>query len=235
MEEFVTSMILFNLLHISRVLHLLQLLPDNFNLVQRIYSSFKNLHYELPTIEDPLGVMYSLPASRVHELRGKQHVLCLTDQETISIVRLAASIATPNTVLDVLRNNYIATMETRRKGQKVFKNLRHFITCSLTERDYMDKLKDQKLAFLESGNEFNLEEWEQDIILLTTDCNKVDYLHVYTQALIHSNLYDSNVNKNHLQLKNHLKFPILSLRQMVDSRYKKPFVCFYDAESGNNK
>ena len=117
----------------------------------------------------------------------------------------------------------------------MFKNLRHFITCSLTERDYIDKLKDQKLAFLESGNEFNLEEWEQDIILLTTDCNKVDYLHVYTQALIHSNLYDSNVNKNHLQLKNHLKFPILSLRQMVDSRYKKPFVCFYDAESGNNK
>ena len=212
----------------------IQLLPDNYNLVQRIYSSFRNLHYELPTNENPLGVMYSLPASRVHELRGKQHVISITDQETIAIVRLAASIAAPNTVLDVLRNNYIQTMETRRKGQKVFKNLRHFITCSLTERDSIDKLNDQKLALLESSNEFILEEWEQDIILLTTDCNKVDYLHVYTQALIHSNLFDSNVNKNHLKLKNQLKFPILSLRQMVDCRYKKPFVCFYDVESGNN-
>ena len=214
-------------------MHLLQLLPDNYNLVQRIYSSFRNLHYELPTIEDPLGVMYSLPASRVHELRGKQHILGLTDLETISIVRLAASIASPNTVLDILRNNFIQTMETRKKGQKVFKNLKHFITCSLTERDSIEKLNDQKLALLESSNEFNVEEWEQDTILLTTDCNKVDYLHVYTQALIHSNLFDSNVNKNHLKLKNELKFPILTLRQMVDCRYKKPFVCFYDEESGD--
>ena len=171
--------------------------------------------------------MYSLPASRVHELRGKQHVLCLTDQETISIVRLAAS----NTFLETITLKL--SMETRRKRQKVFKNLRHFIISSLTERDYIDKLNAQKLAFLESRNEFNLEEWEQDIILLTTDCNKVDYLHVYTQALIHSNLFDSNVNKNHLKLKNHLKFPVLSLRQMVDSKYKKPFICFYDAETGN--
>ena len=54
MEEFVTSMIGFNLLHISKVLRLLQLLPDNYNLVKRIYSSFRNLHYEMPTLEDPL-------------------------------------------------------------------------------------------------------------------------------------------------------------------------------------
>ena len=82
MEEFVTSMIGFNLIHISRVLHLLHLLPDNYNLVQRIYTSFKNLHYESPTLNDPLGVMYSIPASRVHELRGAQYLTSLTDQES---------------------------------------------------------------------------------------------------------------------------------------------------------
>ena len=124
MEEFVTSMIGFNLLHISRVLHLLHLLPDNYNLVQRIYTSFKNLHYESPTLNEPLGVMYSIPASRVHELRGEQHLTSLKDQESIAIVRLASSIAAPNTVLDVLRTYYIKSMETRKKGQKTFKNLK---------------------------------------------------------------------------------------------------------------
>ena len=44
----------------------------------------------MPTLEDPLGVMYSLHASRVHELRGKQHVISITDQDTIAIVSLAA-------------------------------------------------------------------------------------------------------------------------------------------------
>ena len=87
---------------------------------------------------------------------------------------------------------------------------------------------------MESSAEFDLDEWEQDIQYLTNDCNKVDYLNVYTQALIHSNLFDSNVNKNHLKLKNILKFPILTLKQMVDCRYKKPFVCFYDEETGTN-
>ncbi len=51
------------------------------------------------------------------------------------------------------------------------------------------------------------EEWEQDIVQLITDCNKVDYLNVYTQALIHSNLFNSNVN---FKMKNQLKFPILT-------------------------
>ena len=88
---------------------------DNYNLVKRIYTSFKNLHYESPTLNDPLGVMYSIPASRVHELRGEQHLTSLTDPESIAIVRLASSIAAPNTVLDVLRTYYIKSMETRKK------------------------------------------------------------------------------------------------------------------------
>ena len=187
----------------------------------------------MPTIEDPLGLMYSLPASRVHELRGKQHFICLTDQETIAIVRLAASIAAPDTALDYLRNIYIETMETRKKGHKVFKNLKHFILCSLTERDCIEKISVQKVQFQESSTDFNVEEWDQDIVQLTNDFNKVDYLNVYSQALIHSNLFDSNLSKNHLKLNNQLKFSLLSRRQMVDCRYKKPFICCYDIETGN--
>ena len=233
MEEFVTSMIGFNLLHISKVLRLLQLLPDNYNLVKRIYSSFRNLHYEMPTLEDPLGVMYSLHASRVHELRGKQHVISITDENTIAIVRLAASIAAPYTVLDVLRNNYIHTMESRKKGQRIFKNLKHFITCSLTERESIDKINAQKLSFLETSADFNLAEWERDVEFLTAgEINKVDYLNVYSQALIHSNLFDSFVHKHHQMKKNDHKFPILTIKQMVDKGYKNPFVCFYDEVTG---
>ena len=236
MEEFVTSMIGFNLLHISKVLRLLQLLPDNYNLVKRIYSSFKNLHYELPTIEDPLGVMYSLLASRVHELRGKQHVISISDQETIAIVRLAASIAAPDTVLDVLRKLYIETMENRRKGQRVFKNLRHFITCFMTESESIEKLNAQKSSLVENSAYFNLAEWELDVDYLSNDeNNKVDYLNVYTQALIHSNLFDSCVHKHYQMKKNDQKFPILTIKEMVHCRYKKPFVCFYDEVTGNNK
>ncbi len=39
----------------------------------------------------------------------------------------------------------------------------------------------------------------------------------FTQALIHSNIFDSNVNHGYLKY--------LTLAEMAEMKYKKPFVC----------
>jgi hypothetical protein len=67
------------------------------------------------------------------------------------------------------------------------------------------------------------DDWESDISFLSQDENSITHLQVYTQALIHSNLFDSYVNRNQ-------NLKTLSISEMIDVNYKKPFVCFIDSE-----
>ena len=60
--------------------------------------------------------------------------------------------------------------------------------------------------------------WDDDIKYLSGSKNLVTTAIVYTQALIHSNLFDAHVNQ-HGNLKD------LTLSDMADKKYKKPFVC----------
>lgn len=67
--------------------------------------------------------------------------------------------------------------------------------------------------------------WSSDIAFLQSDKYKISTLKVFTQALIHSNLFDCYVSK-------HNKLKTLTLAEMVEKSYKKPFVCFIDEEKG---
>ncbi len=60
--------------------------------------------------------------------------------------------------------------------------------------------------------------WDSDIIYLSRPNITIRSAKVYTHALIHSNLFDTNINQ-HGNLKD------LTLDEMARKKYKKPFVC----------
>ena len=60
--------------------------------------------------------------------------------------------------------------------------------------------------------------WDKDIEFLTRENNFITALKVYTQALIHSNLFDSKIS-------HHGGLKYLTLSDMATTKYKKPFVC----------
>ena len=69
----------------ARVLKLLEFLPVDYNLIKRIITSYNNLHFDKET-----GIMHSLPSARVHELRGHTKLVVLNNDESTSLVTLAA-------------------------------------------------------------------------------------------------------------------------------------------------
>ena len=79
------------------------------------------MHYDKDT-----GILHSLPASRVHEFRGRQILISLSEMDSIALVTLAASIADTNSVLGILLEDYILTRETRKKAKK------HLNICMIT-------------------------------------------------------------------------------------------------------
>ena len=143
MEEFVTNIIGFNINHISRVLRLLQFIPENYNIVKRVYTSFQNLHYDLPIENESEGILYSLPGARVHELRGKFILLPLEKRKSTMLITLACSISEENSVLDILNLQYCETMERRKKKQKTFSNVEDYLNWSLKEPQQLYKLNEK--------------------------------------------------------------------------------------------
>ena len=128
MEEFITGLLGYNLRNMSRVLKLLEFLPVDYNLIKRIITSFNNLHFDQET-----GIMHSLPSARVHELRGHRKLIALSNEESISLVTLAASISEENSLLDFLLLDFLNVKERRKKGQRTFKHLLHYISTVLHE------------------------------------------------------------------------------------------------------
>ena len=112
----------FKFTNANHVLKLLQFMPVDYNLIKRVITSFNNLHFDKET-----GIMYSLPASRVHELRGRSKLIVIDDLDSIALVTLAASIAEPNSVLDIVLGDYLVVKETRRKGQKTYKHFYEYL------------------------------------------------------------------------------------------------------------
>ena len=113
----------------ARVLKLLEFLPVDYNLIKRVITSFNNLHFDKET-----GIMHSLPSARVHELRGHTKLIGLSNEESTSLVTLAASISEENSLLDILLIDYLTVKETRKKGQRTFKHLHHYISTVLHEQ-----------------------------------------------------------------------------------------------------
>ena len=127
----------FKLTNATHVLKLLEFMPVDFNLIKRVVTSFNNLHYDKDT-----GILHSLPASRVHELRGRQKLISIKESDSIDLVTLAASISETNSVLDIILNDYIVAKETRKKGQKTYKSLYEYMTfvwSDVTKRNLLDK------------------------------------------------------------------------------------------------
>ena len=136
LEEFVSTLIGFKLTNATHILKLLEFMPVDYNLIKRVITSFNNLHYDKDT-----GILHSLPASRVHELRGRQILIALSEMESIALVTLAASIADTNSVLSILLEDYILTRETRKKGQKTFKHLYDYLTYILSSETRTNQLQ----------------------------------------------------------------------------------------------
>ena len=112
----------------SRVLKLLEFWPVDYNLIKRIITSYNNLHFDKET-----GIMHSLPSARVHELRGHTKLVVLSNDESTSLVTLAASISEENSLLDFLLVDYLTVKEKRKKGQRTFKHLHHYMSTVLHE------------------------------------------------------------------------------------------------------
>ena len=61
--------------------------------------------------------------------------------------------------------------------------------------------------------------WDENILFLRTSKNLlITTARVFSQVLIHSNLFDDNLNK-------HGNLTDMTLSEMADKKYKKPFVC----------
>jgi hypothetical protein len=60
--------------------------------------------------------------------------------------------------------------------------------------------------------------WDEDILFLSTPNNLITTARVFSQALIHSNLFDGHLNK-------HGNLTDLTLSEMADKKFKKPFAC----------
>ena len=95
----------YKLTNATHILKLLEFMPVDFNIIKRVITSFNNLHYDKDT-----GILHSLPASRVHELRGRQKLISIKESDSIDLVTLAASISETNSVLDIILNDYIVAI-----------------------------------------------------------------------------------------------------------------------------
>ena len=136
LEEFVTSIIGYRLSNAHHVLRLLEFMPVDFNLVKRVITSFNNLHYDIDT-----GILHSLAASRIHELRGSYKLQSINEKDSIVLITLAASIANTNSVLDVILSDYIDIKESRKKGQRTFKHLFEYIMYVLNNENQSSLLE----------------------------------------------------------------------------------------------
>jgi len=136
----------------SRVLKLLQFLPVDYNLIKRIITSFNNLHFDKDT-----GIMHSLPSARVHELRGHRQLIGLSDEESTSLVTLAASISKENSLLDFLLVDFLNVIENRKKGQRTFKHLLHYISTVLHENLQLLRIDQTVFTYtkIRSNNSYN--------------------------------------------------------------------------------
>ena len=130
LEEFVTSIIEYRLSNAHHVLRLLQFMPVDVNLVKRVITSFNNLHYDIDA-----GILHSLAASRIHELRGSYKLQFINEKDSIVLITLVASVAKTNLVLDVILSDYLDIKETRKKGQRTFKHLFEYLMHVLTNEN----------------------------------------------------------------------------------------------------
>ena len=129
-------MIGYQLVNASHVLQLLQFMPVDYNLIKRVITSFNNLHYDKDT-----GILHSLPASRVHELRGRSNLIGLSESDSIALLTLAASIANEFSVLQMLLDDYIEVKETRKKGQRTYKHFHEYLVSVLTNETKTNALQ----------------------------------------------------------------------------------------------
>ena len=91
--------------------------------------------------EDKQGILYSLAGSRVHEMRGRRLLVSLTEEESVSLITLAASISDENSLLDILLSDYCTYGETRKKGSKLYKNLSQFIKAILLNEETLKRFQ----------------------------------------------------------------------------------------------
>ena len=113
-------------------------MPVDYNLIKRVITSFNNLHYDKDT-----GILHSLPASRVHELRGHSVLVALCESDSIALVTLAASISQEYSVLEVLIADYVLVKETRKKGQRTYKHFYEYLVSVLTNETKLNELNDK--------------------------------------------------------------------------------------------
>jgi len=132
----VTNLIGYKLSNANHILKLLQFMPVDYNLVKRVITSFNNLHYDKDT-----GILHSLTADRIHELRGAYILKYITESESIVLITLAASIADTNSVLDILLGDYLNNKETRRKGQRTFKQFFEYLMYVLKNDEKLHELQ----------------------------------------------------------------------------------------------
>lgn len=110
-------------------------MPVDYNLIKRVITSFNNLHYDKDT-----GILHSLPASRVHELRGRSILVALCESDSVALVTLAASIAQDYSVLDFLLAEYVLVQETRKKGQRTYKNFHEYLIFVFNNKTKLNEL-----------------------------------------------------------------------------------------------
>ena len=133
-------------------------MPVNFNLIKRVITSFNNLHFDKDT-----GILYSIPAARVHELRGSQSLISISTEESNALITLAASISNDGSTLAILLTIFFTFCEERKKGQKTFKNLNDFIKHVLFNENNLEIIEIQK------GTYFG----EDDIIRYQDDFGRI--------------------------------------------------------------
>ena len=95
MEELVTQTLGFNFENMPNTLKLLNLLPINYSLVKRIFTTFSNLHVHE-------GMVYSLPLAKVFELRSYKANVQINKHQVQELLMTCGEIADENSALGFL-------------------------------------------------------------------------------------------------------------------------------------
>ena len=106
--------------------------------MKSILTTFTNLYISSNTI-------YSLPICRVHELRKTYQIIVIENDADLNdhLMDLATIISPSKSILSVLHQSYIAYINNRKKGQRMFKSLRSYANYNISTPTLLQNIKQQ--------------------------------------------------------------------------------------------
>ena len=187
-------------------------MPTNYNIVQRILTSFTNLHI------DEENVMYSLPNCRVHELRGNEHIFSLDIQLSNNLMCSLASLSRTDSVLDNIYCRYLGYMTSKSSKLRLFNDYAKY--C-------LDNETTKQIIAREAENNLEAVVDIEDDISILYKLGSIMSVKGFYSALIHSQLFEVPLRRG-----NHHLYTLNQYSELKKRTYS--FVSYQDEGKSDN-